>query len=57
MVARGLDTDERAVRQLRYELEVIGRLAPFDLVAHLAVLRRMARSTAVSRPRAWMRSR
>ncbi|TVZ90536.1 DNA polymerase III subunit alpha [Streptomyces sp. BK340] len=26
MVARGLDTDERAVRQLRYELEVIGRL-------------------------------
>ncbi|WP_327749745.1 DNA polymerase III subunit alpha [Streptomyces europaeiscabiei] len=26
MVARGLDTDERAVRQLRYELDVIGRL-------------------------------
>lgn len=26
MVARGLDTDERAVRQLHYELEVIGRL-------------------------------
>lgn len=26
MVARGLDTDEPAVRQLRYELEVIGRL-------------------------------
>ena len=26
MVARGLDTDERAVRQLDYELEVIGRL-------------------------------
>ncbi|MEV6840008.1 DNA polymerase III subunit alpha [Streptomyces sp. NPDC051133] len=26
MVARGLDTDEHAVRQLRYELEVIGRL-------------------------------
>lgn len=26
MVARGLDTDERAVQQLHYELEVIGRL-------------------------------
>ncbi|MFD4413201.1 DNA polymerase III subunit alpha [Streptomyces sp. NPDC058476] len=26
MVARGLDTDERAVRQLRYELDVVGRL-------------------------------
>ncbi|MEU0030794.1 DNA polymerase III subunit alpha [Streptomyces sp. NPDC006335] len=26
MVARGLDRDERAVRQLRYELDVIGRL-------------------------------
>lgn len=26
MVARGLDTDERAVQQLRYELDVIGRL-------------------------------
>jgi error-prone DNA polymerase len=26
MVARGLDTDESAVRQLRYELDVIGRL-------------------------------
>jgi error-prone DNA polymerase len=26
MVARGLDTDERAVRRLRYELDVIGRL-------------------------------
>lgn len=26
MVARGLDTDERAVRQLRYEWDVIGRL-------------------------------
>jgi error-prone DNA polymerase len=26
MVARGLDTDERALRQLRYELDCIGRL-------------------------------
>jgi error-prone DNA polymerase len=26
MIARGLDTDEQSVRQLDYELEVIGRL-------------------------------
>ncbi|WP_128380429.1 DNA polymerase III subunit alpha [Streptomyces cavernae] len=30
MVARGLDRDERAVRQLDYELEVIGRLTGFE---------------------------
>ncbi|MFI6341030.1 DNA polymerase III subunit alpha, partial [Streptomyces sp. NPDC050535] len=30
MAARGLDRDERAVRQLDYELDIIGRLAGFE---------------------------
>lgn len=53
MIARGLDRDERAVRQLDYELEVIGRLTGFEAY-FLAVAQVVAdtRALGIRSPRA-----